>query len=348
MSVTGEVVREILAEAGVPIAEKGHSVSRGNFNIQCPFCGAADKGAHMGIRLDNGWWGCWRNSEHRGKSPVRLLVAALGKPVWEVRRLLGIQSSPELSTFAAVMANLRNPEHHVQERTPEAVASVPIPAAFRKDWAFQTYASRRFREYMISPSRGFLAGQVETVARDFGLMYALSGDFQDRVIIPYTYRGAVTMWTGRSIHKAASLRYRDLDKETSTLFKDSLVYNYDRAASGGRALVVAEGPFDVIKAEWSAHGLGVHFVGLSTNSVTEGQALQIAELASAYDLVYVAMDTPTAFAAMDSYRMVSTLRGVVDAQPLSIAPLGKDLGGASVRDIFAFFKKVLADHAESL
>jgi hypothetical protein len=346
MPALGEALREIIVEAGIPVHDKGHSVSRGNFNLQCPFCGAADKGAHMGVRLRDGWWGCWRNADHRGKSPVRLLVALLNKPVWEVRQLLGLHAAPELSTFADIKARLA--PRDAPSSAPEALQSVAYPKEFKATWGLEAYSARRFREYLTSPARGFAANQLERLASVFSLQYATAGDFQDRVIIPYTYRGAVTTWTGRSIHRGASLRYRDLDKDSSSMFKDVLVYNYDKAALGGRALIVVEGPFDAIKGEWSAAHLGVHFVSLSTNSITEAQALQVSELSSAFDMTFVGMDTSTTFASMDSYRMVSKLRGVVDAKPLNTAALGKDFGGASVRNIINFMQGVLSHYEQSV
>lgn len=336
MAVSGDVIRDLLTGAGIPVLEKGHSVSRGNFNIQCPFCGQADQGHHMGIKLGNGWWACWRNSEHRGKSPVRLLVAALGKPVWEVRQLLGLHSSPELSTFWSIKERLTS---SAQERTApssEAPETVKFPRTFRDDWSAGAIAATRFREYL--KGRGFPDAVLERVAHAYGMRYCIGGDFADRVILPYYYRGAVTMWTGRSIHKSAGLRYRDLEKEQASLFKDSLLYNYDRASRGGLALVLVEGPFDVVKSDWAGTPQGVHSVGLSTNSFTDAQAAQLAELSSAYEATFVAMDTPTTFARMASYSMVSRLRGVIDAKPLDASALGKDMGGAPIRDVSLFLR----------
>lgn len=329
--MNGDVIRELLAGAGVPVVDRGHSVSRGNFNIRCPFCGAADKGAHMGIRIDNGWWACWRNKDHRGKSPVRLLVAALNRPVREVRQLLGIHMLPELRTFSALRDRLSPKEVEAEALPPANPAQVPFPKTFRDDWSADAVAASRFRTYL--EGRGFPAGVLERVAHAYGLRYCIGGDFVDRVIMPYYYGGAVTMWTGRSIHKTAGLRYRDLEKEQATLFKDSLLYNYDRASRGGKALLLLEGPFDVVKGDWAGSPLEVHCVGLSTNSFTDAQAAQLFELSSAYEVTFVGMDTPTPFARMASYSMVSRLRGVVDARPLDTSSLGKDLGGASIRAV---------------
>lgn len=336
----GSVIRDLLVSAGVPIADRGHSVSRGNYNIRCPFCGAADKGTHMGIRLDNGWWACWRNAEHRGKSPVRLLVAVLNKPVREVRQLLGIHALPELSTFSSLRDRLAPKAPDVEDAPPSRPASLSFPASFRDDWGSSSVAGARFRAYLAG--RGFPEGVLERVAHAYGLRYCISGDFVDRVILPYYYEGAVTMWTGRSIHPSAGLRYRDLEKEKATLFKDGLLYNYDRAARGGKVLLLLEGPFDVVKGDWAGTPLQVHCVGLSTNSFTDAQAAQLADLSSAYEVTLVGMDTPSPFARMASYSMVSRLRGVVDAHPFDSSSLGKDLGGAPIRAVSQLLREEAA------
>jgi hypothetical protein len=126
--ITGQAIRDLIAGSGIEVLDKGHSVSKGNFNIKCPFCGAADPGHHMGIRLDNGWWGCWRSSDHRGKSPVRLLCALLNKPVWQVRALLGIHSSPLLETFGGVRKRLTERDAPEPEKRAEELV---IPRSFR-------------------------------------------------------------------------------------------------------------------------------------------------------------------------------------------------------------------------
>jgi len=61
----------------IPYVTSGKNVSIGNFNIQCPFCGHADPSEHMGIEVATGYWGCWRESKHRGKSPQRLIMRLL-------------------------------------------------------------------------------------------------------------------------------------------------------------------------------------------------------------------------------------------------------------------------------
>ena len=335
--ITGQTLRDLIAAEGVEILERGHSVSRGNFNIRCPFCGQADGGHHMGIRLDNGWWGCWRNAEHRGKSPVRLMCAVLNRPVWEVRRLLGIHGSPLLETFRGVRERLTRPS--ASQDVVVRAGTLQVPKSFRALWR-RSEASARFVDYM--EGRGFKGPVLSAVTEAYGLMYALTGPFADRIIMPYYYQDAVVTWTARTVHKDLSLRYRDLEQAASVIAKDAMLYNYDRASLGGRALVVLEGQFDVLKGDWAGDTLGVHCVGLGTNSITDEQTLLLCELSEAYERTYIALDTPTQFAKMDSYRLVSRLKGVVDVQAFDASSLGKDLGGASIRDAHELMRRIAA------
>lgn len=179
----------------------------------------------------------------------------------------------------------------------------------------------------------------DAVTHQYTLRYAYRGTFKGRIILPYHYRGALVTWTARSVHAEERLRYRDLEQKESVIHKNEVLFNYDGAAMGGRALVVLEGPFDVVKGDYAGMPHGVRCVGLSTNNFSEAQLLQIAELSSAFEAVYIGMDTATQFAKMDSYRMLAQMRGLVDARAVpGLETLGKDVGGASVRAVSNLFK----------
>jgi hypothetical protein len=340
--MNGNTLRDMLLEAGVEVLDRGHGVAKGNFNIHCPLCGAADQGHHMGINIDKGWWGCWRNAEHRGKSPVRLMVAALGKPVWEVRRMLGIRDTPDPGAFDGLRARLLSSAAPPQETGANAPKqpSLVLPSDFHAfDPRRVTAAGRKFVEYV--QGRGFTGSAFADVAHDYSLRYAFRGPFKDRVILPYTYRGAVVTWTGRSVFAAERLRYRDLEQAESVIFKNEVLFNYDAASMGGRALVVLEGPFDVVKGDYAGRVHGVRCVGLSTNNFSDAQLTQIAELSDAFEHVYIGMDTATSFDKMASYRMLAKMRGAVDARTVpGIETLGKDVGGASIRAVSTLFRSL--------
>lgn len=329
----GNAVLELLRQQGVPLVTRGPNVKKGEVNMRCPFCGAADPSHHLGINPNNGYWACWRNSDHRGKSPVRLLVAALGEPVWKIRQMLGLRVAPDLSEFHKLGERIikGKPEEDIEPRA-DAIDTTELKL---RGFSQFTHAAARFDAYLLG--RGLPAPAWDL----YGLMYAVSGPFKDRVVLPYYYRSRLVTLTGRSIHKDAGLRYRDLEPELSVLDTSETLYNYDRAARGGRLLLVVEGPIDSLKGDFAGTPLGVHVVGLSTNSITDDQIAHLIDLSAAFDHTMVCMDTPTRLGLLDSHKMVGRLRGAIDCSVLDASRLGKDLGGASVRSLCSLFKETL-------
>lgn len=185
--------------------------------------------------------------------------------------------------------------------------------------------------------RGFGVSTRQLALR-FNLHAAYRGDYKQRVIFPYTFDGVLCTWSGRAITHA-TLRYRDLEKEKSVIYKNDLLYNYDYAALGGRALIVVEGPVDVVKLDWCARYYSAHAVGISTASISDAQQDLLAQLAEAYDQVFIGMDQETSFARIKSVRMVGRLAGIVDAKPLPRFPY-KDFGAAPLDAIHDFVHKL--------
>lgn len=339
MSSIGEAVVDLIRSSGVEVVDKGANVKRGEVNIRCPFCGNADPSHHLGINPVSGYWACWRNSDHRGKSPVRLLTALLGEPSWKIRQSLGLRTAPALDTFSGVRDRLlkRGPEVEAQTAT-----KLDLNLAELRDIADGKQAAQPFIRYLNG--RGLQGDALTQCADMYGLLYSIKGDFKDRVILPYFFRGDLVTITGRSIHPDAQIRYRDLEPDKSLLDTSSTLFNYDRAARGGRMLVCVEGPFDALKGDYAGSQLGVHVVGLSTNSITDDQVLMLCDLADAFDHVVMCMDTPSRFGLIDSHKMVGRVRGVLECGVLDASRLGKDLGGASLREIATLFKEEIKRH----
>ncbi|KKM00724.1 hypothetical protein LCGC14_1801600, partial [marine sediment metagenome] len=82
-------IRKLLDGWKIEYATTGSNVAKGNVNVKCPMCGMADKSEHMGIKLSNGIWGCWRNKAHRGSNLAYLLQSLLEISYTEAKRLVG-------------------------------------------------------------------------------------------------------------------------------------------------------------------------------------------------------------------------------------------------------------------
>ena len=79
---------DLFNKHGIVYHTKHKNCKRGNVVIDCPFCTNAEGKFHMGVDK-SGRFGCWKNQEHRGKRPHKLLVTLLKISPGEANRLVG-------------------------------------------------------------------------------------------------------------------------------------------------------------------------------------------------------------------------------------------------------------------
>lgn len=327
----------LLTEQRIPFVTSGPNVSRGELNVQCPFCGSADPSMHMGLNRETGWWSCWRNrAEHSGKSPLRLVMRLLRVPYEKAREVCGLGNDyvdPE--GFDAVAARvLGRASATARPGTVErrfldfADGMLPIDGRGR---------TRMHRDYLLG--RGFdgasRAGEdVDVLCGLYGLRAGV-GYWNGRVIIPYFQDGELVTWTGRAIGESTA-RYKDLDVKESVLPAKETLFNHDCIPGGGRTLAVVEGPVDALKLDFYGRPWGVRAVALSTNSVSEAQAFLLQPAADGFAETVVMMDNASALGVADSMRMRAALRflGNVTSAPV---PFGaKDAGALRPEQVIAW------------
>lgn len=301
--------RTFLREQRIPVVERGPNVKRGEFNIHCPFCGSADPSAHMGIQPETGWFSCWRNrAQHSGKSPLRLIVALLGVPYWRARELAGL--SPDYvdpEGFDALAARLLRqggtgrPEEVRRRRLLPDPSFVPIRPHGRARLAYEYLAQERGFS-----GRSGAGEDVDVLVRLYGLM-AGGGAWTGRVICPYVMEGELVAWTGRAIGPSTA-RYLDLSPDECVVPPKGTLYNHDALLDrSARVLLVLEGPFDVLKADFYGEPYGVRAVGMSTAQPTEDQQYLLQAAAGLFDRVLVGADNKTGYGAVESMRVRSLL-----------------------------------------
>lgn len=301
----------VLTEHRVEYVTSGPNVKRGEINIRCPFCGTADPSHHMGLNLDTGWWSCWRRRDiHSGKSPLRLLMQLLRVSYGQAREIAGLGDDyvdPE--GFDAVAARILG-------KNPTEKPSASQRRFLDLDPKFQPLTdrlrTRKHWNYLFN--RGFDQKQrgreeVDLLVEQYGLMAGVDGKWADRVIIPFYLDKQLVTWTGRALG-AATVRYRDLDLErkpwmderepVSILGPKETLYNADAIGGGGRALVLQEGPFDVLKVDFFARRNDVRSVGLATNSMSDHQAYMLKEAETKFERIIVMMDTKSQLGVVDS------------------------------------------------
>lgn len=309
-------------------------------NIRCAYCGDSDPSQHMGLS-SQGWWGCLRNSAHRGKSPHVLVQKLLGCSVEEAKRITGVQEAlaptqDELAlSFAALKASVEEP---TEKRRPRRLELLPEFKPLMNGSPF----AEPFIEYLRD--RDFRRPQIEWLAKNYDLRYATRGPYAYRIIVPiYDRYGALLTWTARSIRPDAHLRYKTLraspdednpdapvalaaDKET--VLGLPLLY----AARDPRALVLVEGPFDALKITAFGWGLGVYAAALFGLNVSQDQVAEVLELSRRFERVYLLLD---AGAELQRLRLASVL-SVVSPTILSV-PDGYDDPGDMTPEATAKF-----------
>lgn len=317
--------RGLLTTNGVRFVERGANVKRGEINIQCPFCGSADPSHHMGLNLETGYWACWRNSEHRGKSPLRLLTKLLNLSYGRARQIAGMTDNepPDPDGFDAVAARIMGRDSRVErmEQVRREYLSLPREFALLDGHG----ASSRAYSYLLV--RGFDGWGIRDLEQRYSVRAGVSGPWKDRIVLPYIMDGNIVAWTGRAI-APAEIRYKDLSLDESLVPIKQTLFNYD-AMTGDSvqpALVVVEGPFDALKIDVYGADIGVRSVALSTNSITDEQIYMIEEFAPMFKKVIVMLDNADSLGVVDSMRMKQKLRSVPN---LAIMPVPYGLKDAA-------------------
>lgn len=180
--------------------------------------------------------------------------------------------------------------------------------------------ARRVWQYLWD--RGFDdRDDIRELCEEYSLM-AGTGYWSDRVILPYFQDGKLVTWTGRAIADSI-VRYRDLSIDDSLLAPKETLYNHDCMLEGGKALVIQEGPFDVLKVDFYGKEFGVRSVGLSTNSIKDQQAFLLQTAVGKFDRIIIMLDTKSRLGIVDSMRMKQNLHFIDN---LSIEPVPYEAG----------------------
>lgn len=260
----------------IAYSTKGNNVKAGNIGIHCPFCGDLDKSNHMSIQISTGIWSCWRNRDHHGSHPLKLIQALLGNTVEQARE---IERDFDASTSVTpeTVASLKERFKKLDDAEP--IFALQIPPTFAA-------MGGHFLHY-LSVDRGF-DQHARLVANYYNLRCSLTGEWAWRLIIPTIVDGKWIGWQGRTLsERKGTLRYISYP---GVALKQHL-FNHDRAMAGGDVLVIVEGPFDAMKLDFFGRRYGVRAVAALGLTPTESQLAQIiAPLSSEFGLVVVCFD----------------------------------------------------------
>lgn len=280
-------VVQFLQDYGIEFVTVGPNVKKGNINVACPWCGD-DPSHHMGIEPSKGWYGCWRNTAHRGKNIAKLLAAISPLSYSEVARLVGKAPPLDTSDIEALADGSFFTE--MEEGVPIKVEHLVLPYNFRKlryyDLAFP---AKGFFDYVMR--RGFTHEEAGRICGVFDLHYCVSGWWKERIIIPIYMNKELVTWTARSIYVNPEISYLSLDADSSVMNVKHCLYNYDSAYNtGGETLFLVEGPGDVWKMDLVARTKQCRAVGLFNMSCEEEQLEWVENLVTRFDRLVILLD----------------------------------------------------------
>lgn len=265
---------------------------------ECPQCGRPK----LYLNTVSGSFVCFRCSDLSG-SLVSLAMTTLGWDYGTAREAVYGAGGPLPSPVADA---LRSVSGRPSDAAPEAEKLV-LPDEFIPIWDPEARAWN-VPEYLVSERKIRLR-----VARDYGLGYCQSGRYEARLVFPIYRRGQLLSIQARSM-VGREPKYLN----PGAALQSEWLYGYDEAA-GSRAILVCEGPFDVLGAVQT----GFSAVALMGKSMSKTQRALLVE-AGAEEIV-VCLDGE---ARGDAARVWEGLYGRVPKVTMMRLPSGVDPGDA--------------------
>jgi hypothetical protein len=303
-----------LIQQRVPYTTTGPNVAKEHFNIQCPFCGEADPSKHLGIHLVSGKWGCWRDADHRGSRPHRLLRAIFGWSQAEIQPWVSDQMLVDRTTMDEVIALLQD-----GEITPNVapVQTYTLPDEFKL--LDDRPTTRPYVTYL--QKRGVVGWDIY---REFHLGYAPLGQWSHRILLPiYNEEGVLQTMTGRAIGSMSHLRYLTASTEVSAPIKHQLYHAQVLGHVTGKVLVITEGPFDAVRLDWIGRHVGIRATCVFGSGMSPVQLSTLFEWHRRFDQVVFAYDTENFASSLRDASLASFARAYASV------PEGKDFGEMS-------------------
>jgi hypothetical protein len=275
-----EKILSCLKRNSIEYREKGKNISKGFVGLNCPLC-QNDLGQHLGIRLTNGSWTCWKNSSHRGKDLRYLLIKLLNCTFEEATCELGLEQTAY--GYLDAIDNLFKEEEKIKV-VKGGVSNLEFYPEFRD--IESVGLTQRFWDYLLY--RDFEESSLKKLIRRYNLLCSLIGDFKFRIIFPVFINDKLMTWTGRSIYPKADLRYRDLEIVKSVLHTKYCLYNYDHL-KGGKVLFINEGVIDAIKLDYYSPP-EFNATCLFTLTSRDDQSFMLYELSKLYNRLIVVLE----------------------------------------------------------
>lgn len=281
--------QEFFTDYSIEYVTRSPNTKRGELSTKCPWCGEDDPSQHLGVSLTSENWGCLRDPQHRGHSPVRLVAALLGCPQPQAGLVVAQYSRPDPAGFDTLAALTLTSE------APSPVAGL-VEAKPPLSPIKPSGSTAKFWRYL--ENRGFDPMAVITA---FRLRACLTGQFKDRLIIPLYRDGELFAWTGRALVDPVNApRYLSSLRVKETIFHEDVLFN-----TKANLLFITEGPFDAMKLDHYGWSHGARATCTFGTSISVEQIMLLSKLCKRFSRVVVLFDADAlgpAFYATDWLR----------------------------------------------
>lgn len=315
---------QLLIDYGIPYVSRGPNTKRGEISIKCPWCGEDDPSEHLGINLTIEQWGCHRNQTHRGKNPLRLIRTLLGCSSEQAKLVLKQYDAADPETLDDALATL------LDETAPVTKALLDFERQWRQE-GFRRIErdglTGKFWRYL--KHRGF--DDPVRLSRAYGLRCALTGRWQDRIVIPVEQAGMLIGWTARAIvNPVTAPRYLSTDAAIK-----KVVYNEDALADGGEVLFITEGPFDALKLDYYGAEFGARATCVFGTSIVLEQYAILKAVSKHFKRTVLLLDT-------DAVEPAFNASDYLPGAGMGVLPQGvKDPGDLTHKQVLALIETAL-------
>jgi hypothetical protein len=272
-----------LEENNIHFVSRGPNTKKNEVSLKCPMCMEDDPSEHLGVNLQNGYWGCLRDQSHRGKSSRTLIKAILGCSSAQAGLIVKQYSHSDPDSLEAALDTLVS-YGQVDEALKIMDQKKPEPE-FNSFSQIKTRGiTRRFYDYL--EGRGYET--PHNMIQHYNLRCALTGRYKDRINIPIYHNNELLGWTSRAIGSPKNApRYLASSEDVKTT-----VFNYDELQKGGRRLFIVEGPFDAIKVDNFGRQLQEGYRATCTfgTSVTLSQIALLRALVGKFEQTWIMFD----------------------------------------------------------
>lgn len=272
----------------------GPNTARDHISTHCVWCGASDESEHLSVSLSGKGFRCWRQPQHSGRNPAKLIQALLNCSWEQANVIAGHEKSLPNDFMQKVKSSLLKQVVETKKNKLE------LPIEFKQ---FTILPSGRiYVDYLRS--RNFTDENIFVDTKKYGIYYASQGLYKGRVIFSIIQSYKLVGWTGRTIFPSEQVRYKtlthDLEKAKERgefpapnpisyylLFHDRLM------SSNANTIVLCEGPFDAWRVNLLGESLGVVATCFFTSMLSEQQLNLLHEILPKFENKYLLLDEGT-------------------------------------------------------